>query len=153
MPKEVFDEENTEIPSSCHILAIVFQSNIPYLGCFKICKLRPSIYLAKFSASQITSLTIVYSTLHSGEDQRKYQSSASLAFVRGIHRWPVNSPHKSPVTRNLFPFDGVIMSDRLPVRRKSIIWKMLGYCWLVGWQTNMIWKSCVQNVGHFVSIK
>ena len=50
-------------------------------------------------ASQITSLTIVYSTVHSGADQRKHQSSASLAFVRGIHRWPVNSSHKWPVTR------------------------------------------------------
>ena len=47
-------------------------------------------------ASQITSLTIVYSTIYSGEDERKYQSSASLAFVRVIHRWPVNSPHKGP---------------------------------------------------------
>ena len=37
-------------------------------------------------------------------DQRKYQSSALLAFVRGIHRWPVNSPHKGPVTRKMFPF-------------------------------------------------
>ena len=45
-------------------------------------------------ASQITSLTIVYSTVYSGADQRKHQSSASLAFVRGIHRWPVNSPTK-----------------------------------------------------------
>ena len=48
-------------------------------------------------ASQITSLTIVYSTVYSGADQRKHQSSASLAYVRGIHRWPVNSPHKGPV--------------------------------------------------------
>ena len=60
-------------------------------------------------ASQITSLTIVYSTVHSGADQRKHQSSASLAFVRGIHRSPVNSPHKGPVTRKMFPFDDVIM--------------------------------------------
>ena len=43
-------------------------------------------------ASQITSLTIVYSTVYSGADQRKHQSFASLAFVRGIHRGPVNSP-------------------------------------------------------------
>ena len=42
-------------------------------------------------------------------DQRKHQSSAALAFVRGIHRWPVNSPHKGPVTWKLFPFDDVIM--------------------------------------------
>ena len=60
-------------------------------------------------ASQITSLTIVYSTFYSGADQRKHQSSASLAFVRGIHRSPVNSPHKWPVTRKMFPFDDVIM--------------------------------------------
>ena len=60
-------------------------------------------------ASQITNLTIVYSTVYSGADQRKHQSSASLAFVRGIHRGPVNSPHKRPVTRKIFPFDDVIM--------------------------------------------
>ena len=59
--------------------------------------------------SQITSLTIVYSTVYSGADQRKYQSFASLAFVRGIYRWAVNSPHKWPVTRNILPFDDVIM--------------------------------------------
>ena len=60
-------------------------------------------------ASQITSLTIVYSTVYSGADQRKHQSSASLAFVRGIHRWPVNSPHKWPVNREMFPLDDIIM--------------------------------------------
>ena len=60
-------------------------------------------------ASQITSLTIVYSTVHSGADQSKHQSSASLAFVWEIHRWPVNFPHKWPVTRKMFPFDDVIM--------------------------------------------
>ena len=60
-------------------------------------------------ASQITSLTIVYSTVYSGVDQRKYQRSASLAFVRGIHRWPVNSPQKGPGTRKMFPFDDVII--------------------------------------------
>ena len=62
-------------------------------------------------ASQITSLTIFYSTVYSGADQRKHQSSASLAFMRGIHRSPVNSPLKWPVTRKIFPFDDVIMVD------------------------------------------
>ena len=61
-------------------------------------------------ASQITSLTIVYSTVYSGADQSKHQSPASLAFVWGIHRGPVNSPHKWPVTRKMFPFDDVIMT-------------------------------------------
>ena len=56
-------------------------------------------------ASQITSLTIVYSTIYSGTDQRKHQSSASLAFVRGIHQWPMNSQHKGPVMQKMFPFD------------------------------------------------
>ena len=60
-------------------------------------------------ASKITSLTIAYSTVYSDADQRKHQSSASLAFVRGIHRGPVNSPHKRPVTRKMLPFDDVIM--------------------------------------------
>ena len=60
-------------------------------------------------ASQITSLTIVYSNVYWSADQRKQLSAASLAFVRGIHGWPVNSPHKWPVTRKIFPFDDVIM--------------------------------------------
>ena len=63
-------------------------------------------------ASQLTSLTIVYSTVYSGADQIiKHQSFLSLAFVQGIHRWPVNSPHKWPVKRKMFPFDDVIMID------------------------------------------
>ena len=64
--------------------------------------------------SQIASLTIVYSIVYSGADQRKHQSSASLAFVRGIHRWPVNSPHKETVTRKMIPFDDVIMTCVMP---------------------------------------
>ena len=60
-------------------------------------------------ASQIISLTIVYSTVYSYTDQRIHQSSASLAFMRGIHLGPVNSPHKWPITREMFPFDDVII--------------------------------------------
>ena len=74
------------------------------------------IYIIKMTSywlgamvSQITSLTIVYPTVYLCADQRKYQSSASLAFMRGIHQWPMNSPHKGTVTRKLFPFDDVIM--------------------------------------------
>ena len=59
--------------------------------------------------TQITSVSIVYSTVCSGVDQRKHQSSASLAFVRGIHRRRGNSPHKWSVTQNMFPFDDAIM--------------------------------------------
>ena len=75
-------------------------------------------------ASQITSHTIVYSTVYSSTDERKYQSSASLAFVWGIHRWPVDSPHKWPVTRKRFPFDDVIMIQ-------IIIWSHRGQCVVV----------------------
>ena len=57
--------------------------------------------------SQITTVSIVCLTVCSCADQRKHQSSASLAFVRGIHRWPVSSPPKGPVTRQMFPFDDV----------------------------------------------
>ena len=51
------------------------------------------------------------STIYSGADQRKLQSCASLAFVRGIHRWPMNSTHKGQVTRKMFSFDDVIIGD------------------------------------------
>ena len=60
-------------------------------------------------SSQITAVPIVYSTGCSGADQRKYQSSASFVFARGIHRWLMSSPHKGPVMRKMFPFDGNIM--------------------------------------------
>ena len=58
-------------------------------------------------ASQIISLVTVYLTVNSGADKRKHQSSASLAFVRGIHLWSVNSPYKGPMARKMFPFDDV----------------------------------------------
>ena len=70
------------------------------------------------NASQTTSLTIVYLIVYSDTDQRKYQNSASLAFVRGIHRGPVNSPHKWPVTRKMLPFDDVIV---ITVRKMSAL--------------------------------
>ena len=73
------------------------------------CCLHYNDVIMSTMTSQITSLAIVYSAVYSGADQRKHQSSASLAFVRGIHRGPANSPHKWPVTRKMFPFDDVIM--------------------------------------------
>ena len=89
---------------------------------YRIFTTKPSHYndvIMGVMASQITSLTSVYSTVYSGADQRKHQSSASLAFVLGIHRGPVNSPHKWPVTRKMLPFDDVIMTwanaDVLPI--------------------------------------
>ena len=63
-------------------------------------------------APLITGVSIVYSTVCWGTDQRKHQGSTLLAFVRGIHRWPVNSPYKWPTTRKMFPFGDVIMSTQ-----------------------------------------
>ena len=58
-------------------------------------------------ASQIIGLAIIYSIVYSRS--KKHQRSAWEAVVRGIHRWPVNSPQKGPVTRKMFPFDDVII--------------------------------------------
>ena len=84
-------------------------------------------------ASQITSLTVAHSTVYWDADQRKHQSSASLAFMRGIHRGPVNSPHKWPVTRKMFPLDDVIM--------KWIAWKPDGtWCGISGLKYDCSWR-------------
>ena len=72
-----------------------------------------------------TSLTIVYSTVYSDAYQRKHQSPASLAFVGGIHREPVNSPPKWPVTRKMIPFDDVIMYEEYPIVYQ---WNSTGIC-------------------------
>ena len=73
-------------------------------------------------ASHIISLTSVYSNFYSGADQRKHQSSAWLAFVREIHRWPVNSPDKWPITQKMIPFDDFInMFCRLSQHWVSLI--------------------------------
>ena len=91
----------------------------PWLGCqcrSTTCPHRQRHHytdiIMSLMASQITSLPIVYSPVCSGTDQRKHQSSASLAFVRGINRWPVKSPHKRPVTLKMFSFDDAIMIGR-----------------------------------------
>ena len=92
--------------------------NFKYLSAISTIQLRHTLHETHIHyndvimgalASQISSLSIVYSTVNLVADQRKHQSSPSLAFVRRIHRGPVNSPHKWPVTRKMFPFDDVIM--------------------------------------------
>ena len=77
-------------------------------------------------ASQITSVSIVYLALCSGEDQRKQQSCASLAFVMGNHRWPLNFPHKGPLTRKIFAFDDITIQNKKGVNYwiccSSLMW-------------------------------
>ena len=94
-------------------LSLKFPSTIAYLiicnvklfNCLLCCTVTTIHYndlIISAIESQIVSPTIVYSTVYSGRNQRKHQNSASLAFVRGINRWPVNSSHKGPVTRKMF---------------------------------------------------
>ena len=97
-------------------------------------------------ASQITSLTIVYSTVYSGVDQRKHQSSASLAFVRGIHRGPVNSQHKWSVTRKIFPFDDVIV---ILLETKFAVFKMKKTVMIVTSTHSPL--TTVWSVGYFLT--
>ena len=77
---------------------LLYTAAISFWGTLKVTVLyRMSHYgdaIMSMMASLITSLTIVSATVYSGEDQRKHQSTASLAFLRGIHRWPVNYEHK-----------------------------------------------------------
>ena len=100
-------------------------NTIPWYVWHLACKLRKIVYMKSYThmqyvpkimhiimsvmASQITGILIVCSAVCLGTDQRKYQNSMSRAFVRGIHQWLVDSPHKGPVTQKMFPFDDVIM--------------------------------------------
>ena len=70
---------------------------------------RYSDVLMGVMALQITGVSISGSTICLGSDQRKHQSSIPLAFVRVIHQWPMDYPHKGPVRRKKFPFDDIIM--------------------------------------------
>ena len=88
-------------------------------------------------ASQITSITIVYSSVYVSADQRKHQSSALLALVRGIHRRPVNSPRKGPVRRKMFPFDDVIMNP--PGTHNTTAWE------------HSTAKSCAYFMGYILT--
>ena len=136
------------------------------------CEQQMAIYndvMMSTMASQITSLTIVYSTIYSGTDEIKHQSSASLAFVRGIHRWPVNSPHKGPVTRKMFPFDDVIIVNvftilhdhfRCTHERKNSMKDMLYQlqvifllCVLDKWGIYTVFLQLVQSIAIYFSIK
>ena len=85
-------------------LTIRWQEYVIYIGWQDIMISHYSDVIMSTMASQINSLTIVYSIVCSSADHRKHQSSASLACVRGIHRWSVISTHKWPVTRKWFHF-------------------------------------------------
>ena len=107
----------------CHICQVIFISLLwRHNGCGGVSNHQPQF---------------VYSAVYSGTDHRKRQSSTSLAFVRGIHRGPVNSPHKGPVTRKRFPFDDVIMECKQPMLGNEFeyLYKVTGLlqCQMLPW--------------------
>ena len=71
-----------------------------------------------------------------GHRLKKHQSSTSLAFVWGIHRWPVNSLHKWPVTQKMFPFDDVIMIYGCSIFKWGAV-----TCRNALWPSNTIWQN------------
>ena len=109
-----------EIPQSLHQAIDILICQKFHVNCLShfirlVCGDRTPMHFsdAKMSmmVSQITGGSIVCSTICSGTGQRKYQSSVSLAFVRGIHQSLVDSPHKEPVAPKIFPFDDGIMAN------------------------------------------
>ena len=97
-------------------------------------------------ASHITSLTIVYSIVLSGPDQRKHQNS--LDCVREIHRWPVNSPQKGPVTRKTFPFHDIILKHMAT----WILWNKQEQCWQQQQRyMHILWKLHYITAEHITS--
>ena len=124
-------------------------------------------------ASQITSLTIVYSTVYSDAVQRKHQSTVSLAFVpvhHFVHRGPVTSPHKWPVTQKMFPFNDFIMSG-IYFQKLLCLWQslvfleivfiikrfLLWYSLIVAWwcyisvDLKFFWSSLIQVLARHMS--
>ena len=107
-------------------------------------------------ASLITNLTTVYSTVYSDADQRKHQSHASLAFVWGIHRGPMNSPHKWPVTRKMFPFDDVIIYTIIAIFKSFKLYyvrhsahQQKTYRYLFQWTARVTRQHGQRNSGYY----
>ena len=102
-------------------------------------------------AFQIIEVSSVFRTVSSGADHRKHQSPVPQAFVRGIHRWPVISPHKGPVPGKTFPFDYVVMDSAISIltlKIKCVIYVFLAvisdHLWAI--QNNVIPK-------HFTALR
>ena len=103
-------------------------------------------------SAMASQINCVCSSVCSGADQRKHQSSASQASVRGIHRWPVDSPHKGPIMKKMFPFDDVIMEcqatklyrnfqNRYTVFTKSFFRIIRQYVWWFAANHQTFWKN------------
>ena len=113
----VFSDQTTLSDGWIHLVKYYIPSRVQmprdhWIRCIFILheKINYSDIIMIVMVPPITGVSIVYPTICSGIDQRKHQSSASLAFVRGIHQWLVNCPQEGPVTWKMFPFDDIIMS-------------------------------------------
>ena len=116
-----------------------------YISYVYLCFIHYDDVIMTTIASQFTSLTVVYSTVYSDADQRKHQSSASLAFV-----W--NSPHKWPVTRKMFPFDDVIMSTAL-IQSPQPWYRLCACHTLQEWINDTFVRECFAKVFDVVTGK
>ena len=117
-----------------------------YIGHMKFIFSHYNDVIMSAMTSQITSFAIVYPTVYSATDERKHQSSASLACVREIPWWPVNSPTKVQWRGKMFLFDDVIMAlasclrNIQPCAKQTCIWKRVTHAihkndWIVcRWQ-------------------
>ena len=101
--------------------------------------LHYSEVIMSMMASQITNVSIVYWTVCSGANQRKHQSSVSLAFARGIHWWPVNSTHKGAVMWKMFPFDYVIMWYHYTITHQG---RVTHICLIIGSDNGLLPGQC-----------
>ena len=105
-------------------------------------------------ASQIMDVSMVCSRVCSGTNQRKHQSSMSLAFVRGIHQWLVNSPHKGLIMRKMIPFDDIIMRNHNTTTTKCEWYACLLRCMVhVGtwWRGALMFPLISIWINHWVN--
>ena len=98
-------------------------------------------------ASQITSLTVVYSTVYSDADQRKHQSSASLAFVWGIHRDRWIPRTKGQLRGKCFH---LMTSSCSYVPRTSKETKCVFILPEASWLIKTVWPGTLRSQGHSV---
>ena len=133
----------------------------PWHGVPWLLDMRPSRWSIHYNdvirsamASQITGVPIVCSAVCLSVDRRKHQSSVSLAFERGIHRWPMNSLHKGPVTRKKFAFDDIIIYIWFALTKvcgyrhifDNILW-IRSWWWPISFVVNNGWyQKCVKSL-------
>ena len=102
-------------------------------------------------ASQITSLAIVYSPVCSGTDKKKKKKLRVTGLCEGNSPGPVNSPHKRPVTRKMFPFDDVIIMVNGNEHHVQYQTRVSGvyFCMLYEW--TLYEFTCLRGADHILN--